>query len=166
MRKLGNGCLDVCKFLQAKKVEFSWNWSLMMIRANLTLLRSRHKIHCRRHRPAKGHSRPRIHHGNNTEIFFPHFGHISSSVIRPSPYFNFNSSACYYPLHRKQRETKRMLGQRKTSTNPCSHSSPINGWFTCSKCFKFLHEEYTKNCLVHKRKLYANGMQIHPRTLR
>ena len=22
MRKLGNGCLDVCKFLQAEKVEF------------------------------------------------------------------------------------------------------------------------------------------------
>ena len=28
------------------------------------------------------------------------------------------------------------------------------------------HNVYSKNCLVHKRKLYANGMQIHPRTLR
>ena len=28
------------------------------------------------------------------------------------------------------------------------------------------HNVYTMNCLVHKRKLYANGVQIHPRTLR
>ena len=28
-----------------------------------------------------------------TVNFFPHFRQISSSVIRPSPYFNFNSSS-------------------------------------------------------------------------
>ena len=80
----------------------------MMIRANLTLLR-------RRHRPKKGHSRPRIHHGNNTEISsIPHFGHISHAMF--------------------------------VATN-------------------FLHEELSR-AKAKKRKLYANGMQIHPRRLR
>ena len=57
--------------------------------------------------------------------FLPAFCTYFISVIRPSPYFNFNFSTCYYPLHSKQRETKRMQGQRKTSTNPCSHSSLV-----------------------------------------